>query len=103
MAQLLEALQFLDSAAVEALGLRLVAEEQVPTIRAATDAGEAFGHQKIAVLGAGDVEIAAKHGGVERHKGTGGGVHSLVEAGGEHAIFQASGAEQGLLGKRDAF
>ena len=54
----LEAVEFLDGAAVEALGLGLVAEEEGPTVGLPGEAVEAFGEEEVAVLGAGDFDIA---------------------------------------------
>ncbi|MGA2271588.1 MAG: hypothetical protein ABSH44_24250 [Bryobacteraceae bacterium] len=63
---------------------------------------EAFGEAVVAVLGAGDFDIAGEFF-VEQEKGAAAGVHGLVEAGGEEAGFEGGGAEEGLLGEGHAF
>jgi len=97
-----ETVEILDGAAVEAFGLGLVAEELQPGIGIAGDAMEAFGERAVALLGAGDFELAiAEELRVDEVDGLG-GVHGVVERGGEEAAFEASGAQQGLLGEGDA-
>jgi len=98
----LEALEFLDGAAVHALGLRLVAQEQGPAVRLAGEAVEAFAESVVAVLGAGDLDISVAghvraHGDEWLFAGEG-----LIESGSEEAGFEARGAEEGLLSQRDA-
>jgi len=81
--------------------LGLVAQEQRPGIALAGDAAEAFGEGVVAVLGAGDLQVADQ---IFRHgdDGVAGAVEGFVQAGGEEAGFEAGGAEQGMLGKGDA-
>jgi hypothetical protein len=84
-----------------ALGLGLVTEEQGPTVGAADQTVKARGQGEIAVLGAGDFEVAGEfvaHGG----DGVAAAVEGFVERGGEEAGFEAGGAEDGLLGEGDA-
>jgi len=65
---------------------------------------EAIAQQEVAVLGAGDFDIAvAGDGGIHEADGFAGAVEGLVEAGGEEAGFEAGAAEDGVLGKGDAF
>jgi hypothetical protein len=77
----LEALELLDGAAVVALGLGLVAQQQGPTVGLAGHAVEACAEEVVRVSS---------------------GIRGLAEAGGEKAGFEARGAEDGLLGEGDA-
>ncbi len=99
-----EAFELLDGAAVVALSLGLVAQEERPGVGAAGKAVEAGGQGEVAVLGADDFDIAIAnefpgHG----RDGVTGPIEGLIEAGGEEAGFEAGGAEHGLLGEGDAF
>jgi len=81
--------------------LGLVAEEEGPGVALAGDAAEAFCEGVVAVLGAGNFQVADQvfgHG----DDGVAGAVEGFVQAGGEEAGFQAGGAEQGMLGEGDA-
>ena len=87
-------------AAVKALGLGLIAEEQGPTVGLPGGAVEALGEEEVAVLGAGDLDIAIAgellvHG---EEWLVVGDVEGLIEAVGEEAGFEAGGAADGLLG-----
>jgi len=64
---------------------------------------ESFAQRVVAVLGAGDFDIAVagEFRGHEDH-GVAGGLEGLVEAGGEEAGLEARGAEDGLLGEGEA-
>ena len=95
--EFLETLEILDGAAVEALGLRLVAEQQRPTVGLARELVETGAEQEIPILGAGDFDIAAQDGAVHVDPGMAIGVAGFVEGGGEEAGFEAGGAEEGLL------
>ena len=53
-----EPFEVLDGAAVVALGLRLIAEKQGPGIGLAGEAVETLGEAVVAILGAGDFEVA---------------------------------------------
>jgi hypothetical protein len=65
---------------------------------------EAVTQQVVAVLGAGDFDIAvAGDGGIHEADGFAGVVEGLVEAGGEETGFEAGAAEDGVLGEGDAF
>ena len=102
-AEALQALEVLHGAAVQPVGLGLIAQEQRPTIGALGHAVEAFPEGVIAVLGAGDFDIAIAgellgHGDEGRAVATEGG----IEGGGEEAGFEAGRAEEGLLGEGDA-
>jgi hypothetical protein len=101
--ELFEALEILDSAAVEALGLGLVAEQQRKTVGLARELMETGAEQEIPVLGAGDFDIAAEDGAVHVDPGMAIGVAGFVEGGGEEASFEAGSTEEGLLGEGDAF
>jgi hypothetical protein len=96
-----EPVELLDGAAVVAFGLGLVADGQGPTVGLFDHAVESFAEHVVAVLGAGDLEIAGEF---LRHEeeGVAGGVEDLGEAGGEQAGLEARGAEEGLLGEGDA-
>jgi len=101
VAQGAEALEFLHRTAVKSFGLGLVAEEQRPDVALAGDAAEAFGEGVVAVLGAGDLQVADQifgHG----DDGVAGAVQGFVQAGGEEAGFQPGAAEEGVLGEGDA-
>jgi hypothetical protein len=94
----LEAVELFEGAAVLAFGLRLVAEEDRPGVGLADGAQEAVGEAVIAILGAGDFDIAIAgeffaHG----REGVVGGVEGFVEAGSEEAGLQAGSAQDGLL------
>jgi hypothetical protein len=100
----LEAVEFFEGAAVLAFGLGLVAEEEGPTIALADGAQEAIGEEVVAVLGAGDFDIAiAGEFLVHGDEGVIASVEGFVEAVGEEAGLQAGGAEDGLLGEGHAF
>jgi hypothetical protein len=76
-----------------ALGLGLIAQQE----------GEAVGfagQQVVAILGAGDFDIAiAGDGGVHQADGLAAAIEGGVQAGGEVAGFQAGAAEDGVLGE----
>ena len=97
MAQPLEAFELLQRAAVVPLGLRLITQEQVPDVAFAHDAAETLGDGVVPVLAASGFEIAHKFL-AQRVDGISVAVHSLVQAGGEEAGFEAGGTEEGLLG-----
>jgi hypothetical protein len=64
---------------------------------------EAFAEQEVAVLSAGDFDIAvADEFRVHEDQGFAVGAEGLVEAGGEEAGLEALGAEEGLLGEGHA-
>ena len=97
-----QAFELLHRAAVLPFGLGLIAQKQAPGAGLPDQAAEAFGEGEVAVLGAGDFQVADDflgHG----DDGLARGVQGLVEAGGEQAGFQAGGAEQGLLRQGNAF
>jgi hypothetical protein len=85
-------------------GLGLIAQEEGKAVGLAGHAVEAVAEQEVAVLGAGDFDIAvAGYGGVHEADGFAGAVEGHVEAGGEETGFEASAAEDGVLGEGDAF
>jgi hypothetical protein len=94
-----EPVEFLNGTAVEALGLSLIAEEEGPTVGLLAEAMEAFGEEEVAVLGAGDLDIAvAAEFLIHGEEGfVVGDVEGFVEAVGEEAGLQAGGAADGLL------
>jgi hypothetical protein len=99
-----EPVELLDGAAVVTFGLGLIAEEERKAVGLAGHAVEAVSQQVIAVLGAGDFDIAvAGDDGVHQADGLAAVVEGLVEAGGEEAGFEAGAAENGVLGEGDAF
>jgi hypothetical protein len=102
-AQGAEPVEFLDGAAVLALGLGLVAEEKGPGVGLLGGAVEAFAEDEIAILDAGDFDVAIA-GELRGHQvhGFAFGVEGLVEAGGEEAGFEAGGADEGQLAAGDA-
>jgi len=98
-----ETVEIFDGAAVEALGLGLVAEENGPGGGVSGEAGEALGEAEVAILAAGDLERVSEDFGEELAHGESFGVHDFIEADGEEAVFEGGAAEQGLLGEGDAF
>ncbi len=96
-----EALEVLDRAAVEALGLGLIAEEKDEVVVfVAIQAEEAVGEGIIAILLAGDFDIA-DHLGLHRHEEAVMGVEGFVETAGEEAGLEAGGAAHAVLGDRN--
>jgi len=64
---------------------------------------EAFAEEEVAILGAGDFDVAiAGENFVHEAERSVGGVERFVEGGGEQAAFEAGGAEDGLLGEGGA-
>ena len=103
-AERFEAVEIFDGAAVETLGLGLVAEENGPGWGVFPGVlGEALGEAEIAILGAGDFEVVSEDFGEELVNREVFGVHDLIEADSEEAVFEGGAAEQGLLGEGDAF
>jgi hypothetical protein len=99
-----EPVELLYSPAVVTLGLGLITQQEAKTVRLAGHAMEAVAEQVIAILGAGDFDIAvAGDGGVHEADGLAGAVEGLVEAGGEETGFEAGAAEDGVLREGDAF
>jgi hypothetical protein len=85
-------------------GLGLIAQEEGKAVGLAGHAVEAVSQQEVAVLGAGDFDIAvAGDDGVHEADGFAGAVEGHVEAGGEESGFQAGAAEDGVPGEGDAF
>lgn len=101
MAEGPEALELLEGAAVEALSLGLVAEEQAEGVGEVVEAVEALGEGEVTVLPVGDLDAVGQlrlHGDPE----TVAAGEALVEAGSEEAGLEAGEAEEGLLGDGDA-
>jgi len=96
-----ETVEFLDGAAVEALGLGLIAEEEGKTVGVFVEAVEAFGEEVIAVLGLGDLVIVVDERFANAHQGAAVAVEGLIEEGGAQAGVEAFDAEEGLLGEGD--
>jgi hypothetical protein len=104
MAESFEAVEIFEGAAVLAFGLGLVAEEDGPAVGLAGEAEEAVGEAVVAVLGAGDFDVAISdefraHG----REGEIVGVEGFVEGGCEEAGLEPGGAEDGLLGEGHTF
>jgi hypothetical protein len=98
-----EPFELLDRAAVVAFRLGLVADGQGPTVGLLDHAVESFAQYVVAVLGAGDFDIASTNEFIgHEDDGVTGGVEGLVEAGGEEAGLEARGAEDSLLGEGEA-
>ena len=91
-----EALEFLGGAAVETLGLGLIAEEELPVVAFTIDAAEARGQPKVVVLGGGDLDAAGEFGVDDCRRA--GYVEGLVEAMGEEAAFDAVTTHDGMMG-----
>jgi hypothetical protein len=98
----LEAVEFLDGAAVLALGVGLIAQEESEAVGLPGEAVEAFGEEKVAVLRPGDLVVLVDEQGAELHVGASAAVEGLIHAVGGGAGFEAGGAEDGLLGESDA-
>jgi hypothetical protein len=99
-----EAVEFLDGAAVVALGLGLIAQQEAETVGLAGHAMEAVAQQVVAVLSAGDFDIAvAGDDRVQEADGFVVVVEGLVEGGREETGFEAGAAEDGMLGQGGAF
>jgi hypothetical protein len=96
-----EALEVLDGAAVLALYLRLVAQDEGPHGGLAGHALEAFGHGVVPVLVAPDLVVGVEFG-VEAEYGGPVGVEGAVDAGDEHAGFEAPAADHRELADGDA-
>jgi hypothetical protein len=92
--QLLQPLEFLHCAPVQALRLGLVAEEQWNAVALTGQAEQAIGQHVVAVLGQGDFDAVGDVL-MERKSGRTVG-HSLRQAA-EQAGFEARGAQHGLL------
>ena len=93
----LETVEILDGAAVEALGLGLIAEEELPGIGLAVQSVEADGEAEAAVLGAGDLDIADELIVEEVVRSAMGG-DGLIQGRGEETGLQTSATEEGELG-----
>ncbi len=103
IAERLQALELLDGAAVVALGLGLIAEQQGPGIGALRHAVEARSQGEVAVLSAGDFDVAvAGQLGAHGSEGVIAVIDGHIHAGGEEPGFQARRAEEGMLGQGDA-
>jgi hypothetical protein len=96
-----ETLEFLDGAAVEALALGLIAEEEGEAVGVFVEAVEAFGEEVVAVLGLGDFVIVVDERVGDAHQGAAIAVEGLIEEGGTQAGVEALDAEEGLLGESD--
>ena len=83
-----------DGAAIEALGLRLIAEKELPGVGFAVQAVEADGEAEAAILGAGDLDIADELivEEVVRSAVRGDG---LIQGSGEETGLQAGAPEEG--------
>ena len=101
MAEGFETVEFLDGAAVEALGLGLIAEEEGKTVGVFVEAVEAFGEEVVAVLRLGDFVIVVDERVGDAHQGAAVAVEGLIEEGGAQAGVEAFDAEEGLLGEGD--
>ena len=98
-----DAVIILEGSAIEALVLGLVAEEELPGIGAYGHALKALGEGEVAILGAGDFDIAiADEVGGHLDEALVVTAEGVIEAGGEEAAFEAGGAEEGLAGDGDA-
>ena len=95
-----QAIEVFDRAAVEALGLRLIAQEEFPGLGTGSENEEAFGEGEVLFLAAGHQQLGVAEAGIQEVGGF--GVTGVVEAGGKEAGFEADGAEQAELGGGDA-
>ena len=98
-----EALEVLDGAAVLALGLGLVAQKEFPGVGLLSVHVEAGREREIAILGAGDFDIAiAGHLGGHETELLALRAERSVEATGQHTGLEAGDAEEGHLAEGDA-
>ena len=100
-AELAEAIEIFDGAAIEALGLGLEAEGSRGEIGLTAEDFEAVGKPKSAVLGARDFDVIADLAAFE-DLGIVGADHGGFQAVGEEAGFEDVHAEHGVLGEGDA-
>jgi hypothetical protein len=82
--------------------LGLIAQEQGKTWGGFDEAMEALGEEVVAVLGLDDLMILVDEVWADTGEGPTVVGEDLIEAGSEHAGMKALGAEEGLLGERDA-
>jgi hypothetical protein len=86
---------------VEAFGLGLITEEELPGVGADEEALKAGGEAEGAILGAGDVDIGCELL-VEEIGGEAIDGDGLIQGEGMESGFEAGAAQQGLLGEDDA-
>lgn len=96
-----QAVEFLDGAPVEPLGLGLVAEKEAEAFGLG-EVVEAIGEGVVTVLLASDIDIADELS-FESAERLVGAAEGDIETAGEEAGFQPRGAKHGLLGDRCAF
>jgi hypothetical protein len=100
LAEGFEAVELLYGPAVVAFSLGLVAQQEGEAVGLAGHAMEAVAQQVVAILGAGDFDIAvAGDGGVHEADGFAAAIEGRVEAGGEVAGFETGAAKDGVLGE----
>jgi hypothetical protein len=102
--EFLQAIEFLDRAAVLALGMGLEKDQKSPVVGFLREAAEAFASGEITVLRAGDFDIAVARE-IDRHgaDGVAGVIESFVESGSEEAGFETGAAEDLVLADSHAF
>ena len=86
--------ELFDGATVEALGLRLKAEEEDEVLGARVEARHAFGDQEIAILLDGDFEIVIEGFGLHEPDGNAAWSEAGIEKRGVQAALQAVNAEE---------
>jgi hypothetical protein len=101
--QAFDAFVVFDGAAVLAIGIDLLAAEKSTDIGLDGHLARALSGGVVAVLRAGDFDVAIAEE-VCRHgtEGLAGGVEGVIESDGEEAGFETIAAEDGLLAERDA-
>ncbi|HUK15068.1 MAG TPA: hypothetical protein VLW65_01585 [Bryobacteraceae bacterium] len=98
-AEFADALIFFDCAAVVALSLRLVTQEDGPHVGTGDHALEALSEGEVAVLRVGNFDVAIAHEfGVHDEGEVAAAVAEFVHGAGAEAGFEAVGPEDGLLG-----
>jgi hypothetical protein len=102
VAELHEAMEIFDGAAIEALGLGLEAQERGADVGLPIEYVEAERKPIGAVLGERDLDALGELGLIE-DEGVGGAGHGLVEAIGKKAGLEGVHARHGVLGEGDAF
>ena len=102
-AQAFDSLVVFDGAAVLAIGIDLITDEKSPDVRIERHLAHSFAGGVVAILRAGDFDIAiADHVFTHGTKGPAGILDGVIESGGEEAGFEAIAAQDGLLTECEA-
>jgi hypothetical protein len=102
--QATEPFPIFDCPAILALGVGLIAHQNAPDVRFLHHDAEAFAESEVAVLRAGDFDIAiARELLVHEADGAAIALEAVIEGGGEEAGFEPLAAQHLLLAEGDAF